>query len=72
MKPLTPHQRQVMQYVVEGHTNEQIGELLHIKAQTVKNILTATYKSLGASNRAHAAALFTRYGGRHIERARDV
>ena len=72
MKPLTPRQRRIMRYVADGYTNEQIGGLLHNKAQTIKNNLTAIYTSLEARNRAHATAIFTRYGGAHVERVEDV
>lgn len=72
MKSLTPHQQEIMWYVAEGYTNEQVGELLHLSTQTVKNTLTLIYKNLGVRNRAHAAVIFTRYGGAHVERAKDV
>ncbi len=71
-KPLTPNQIEIMQYVVDGYTNEWIADGLGFKVQTIKNALTAIYVSLGAKNRAHAAAIFTRYNGAHIERAKDV
>ena len=72
MKPLNPRQRQIMQHVADGYTNEQIGEAVGISVMTVKNTLTMIYKKMGARNRAHAATIFTLYDGRFIERAEDV
>ncbi len=72
MKPLNHRQREIMHWVVDGYTNEWIADELGLKVQTVKNTLTAIYVSLGAKNRAHAAAIFTRYNGANIERAKDV
>ncbi len=72
MKPLTPRQHEIMHYVIEGYTNQQIAEALGTEVMTVKNNLTEIYKKMGAKNRAHATMLYILFDGRRIERAEDV
>lgn len=49
---LTPRQRQVVEYVALGRTNEEIGEVLGISANTVRNLLVKVRARVGAANRA--------------------
>jgi DNA-binding NarL/FixJ family response regulator len=42
---------------VEGKSNKEIAKELNVAEGTVKAHLAALFKTLGASNRAHAAAL---------------
>ena len=58
---LTSRQRQVLKGVVEGKSNREIARALNIAEGTVKLHLAGLFKLLGATNRAHAAAL-----GKHL------
>jgi DNA-binding NarL/FixJ family response regulator len=56
-KTLSSRQRQVLTCLVEGKSNKQIAQELKVAQGTVKMHLATVYKLLGATNRAHAAAL---------------
>ena len=58
---LTSRQRQVLKGVVEGKSNREIARALNIAEGTVKLHLAGLFRLLGATNRAHAAAL-----GKHL------
>ncbi len=53
---LSPRQREMMQLVADGATNDQIARLLHLSASTVKQHTSAAYRKLGVRNRAAAIA----------------
>src|SRR5262249_51646674 len=63
-KPLSSRQLQVLRGLVEGKSNKEIARVLNVAEGTVKIHLTALFRVLGATNRAHAAAL----GKRLIDR----
>ena len=52
---LTEREFNVISLVVEGLTNSQIAEKLHISVHTVKAHLEAIYDKFGVSNRVQAA-----------------
>ena len=54
---LSKRQRQVLKGLVEGKSNKEIAQVLNVAEGTVKLHLAALFRQLGASNRAHAAAL---------------
>ena len=54
--PLSKREREIIQWVREGKTNQQIGDGLGISALTVKNHVQSILRKLGASNRAQAVA----------------
>jgi DNA-binding NarL/FixJ family response regulator len=54
---LSDRQLQVLGALVEGKSNKEIAKALNVAEGTVKAHLAALFKALGASNRAHAAAL---------------
>ncbi len=54
---LSKREREIVQWVREGKTNQQIGEVLGISALTVKNHVQSILRKLGASNRAQAVAM---------------
>jgi DNA-binding NarL/FixJ family response regulator len=54
---LSERQLQVLGALVEGKSNKEIAKALNVAEGTVKAHLAALFKTLGASNRAHAAAL---------------
>jgi transcriptional regulator EpsA len=53
---LSKREREIIEWVREGKTNQQIGEVLNISALTVKNHVQSILRKLGASNRAQAVA----------------
>jgi transcriptional regulator EpsA len=53
---LSKREREIIQWVREGKTNQQIGDGLGISALTVKNHVQSILRKLGASNRAQAVA----------------
>ena len=55
---LTPRQREVLELVVEGLSNVEIGKRLFLTESTVKQHLHAAYKLLNVQNRTQAAKLF--------------
>jgi DNA-binding NarL/FixJ family response regulator len=63
-KALSGRQLQVLKGLVEGKSNKEIARALNVAEGTVKIHLTALFRVLGATNRAHAAAL----GKRLIDR----
>jgi DNA-binding CsgD family transcriptional regulator len=54
---LTGRQRQIVEHVALGHTNEQIASALRLSPPTVRNHLAAIFARLGASNRADLVRL---------------
>lgn len=58
---LTQRQMQVLEGIVGGKSNKQIAQRLSIAEGTVKMHLAGLLRVLGASNRAHAAALGKQY-----------
>ena len=57
--PITARERQVLQGVREGKSNQQISEVLGISPLTVKNHIQKILRKLGAHNRAQAVAMTT-------------
>ena len=53
---VTDRERQILGWVREGMSNQQIGEQLEISALTVKNHIHKVLRKLGAANRAQAVA----------------
>ena len=51
---LTKRERQVLERVAQGHSNEAIAEDLGIAKQTVRNYVTRVYEKLGVHTRAEA------------------
>jgi DNA-binding NarL/FixJ family response regulator len=60
-KALSSRQRQVLKGLVEGKSNKEIAQDLRIAEGTVKMHLAGLFRVLGATNRAHAAALGKQY-----------
>jgi len=55
-RPISAREREILYWVREGKSNEEIGLILGISGLTVKNHLQRLYRLLGVSNRAHAIA----------------
>lgn len=54
---LTRRQREVLLLAANGNTNAGIASWLGIRPDSVAEILTVAYRSLGASDRAQAVAI---------------
>jgi DNA-binding NarL/FixJ family response regulator len=61
---LTGQERKILDLIVEGLTNRQIGERMYLAEKTVKNYVSNLLAKLGMSRRTEAAA----YGARLAER----
>jgi DNA-binding CsgD family transcriptional regulator len=54
---LTPRQREIVEHVALGHTNEAIATALGVSPNTLRNHLARVFAKLGASNRADLVRL---------------
>ncbi len=54
---LSPRQREILDFVVEGLSNAQIARRIFLSKSTVKQHLRAAYKILGVKNRTEASRL---------------
>ena len=59
---LTPRERQVVQLLVDGFSNDEIATRLRLRPQTVKNQLTRIYLKASVSNRVQLAVAALRQG----------
>lgn len=59
---LSPRQREVINLAAKGFTNREIGELLHLGVNGVKDRLKTAFARLGASNRAEAVNIASSAG----------
>jgi DNA-binding NarL/FixJ family response regulator len=58
---LSARKRQILEMVVEGLSNAQIGGRLYLSESTIKQHLRAVYKVLGVRNRTQAAKMMRHY-----------
>ena len=61
-RPLTPRERDVLQHASRGLSNRQIGDVLGIAEQTVKNHLSNAMRKLAIHDRTHAVVLAIGHG----------
>lgn len=61
-KSLTDREYEVLNYLMQGHTNKEIAEILMITHHTVKAHIAAILKKTGARNRLHVAMIATEKG----------
>jgi len=59
---LTSRETQILTYIANGNSNKQIGHILQISEQTIKNHVSNILRKLNANDRAHAVVLAIRYG----------
>lgn len=65
---LTQRQEDVLRWVIAGKTNWEIGQILDIAADTVRQHVIGLMRALGANNRTEAAAI----GSHFIPKVRSV
>lgn len=58
---LTEQERKILQYIAEGKTNKEIGELVFLSDKTVKHYVSNILSKLGMSRRSEAAAYLARH-----------
>ena len=68
---LTGRERTILGLIVDGRTNREIAEQLHLSEKTVKNYVSHLLAKLGVSRRAEAAALGARVAERQALRRFD-
>jgi DNA-binding NarL/FixJ family response regulator len=64
---LTTRELEILQQIVNGHTNKEIATALFISEKTVKNHVTNILKKLDLSDRTQAAVYALRYGIAQVE-----
>lgn len=65
--PLTPRELDILRHVATGMRNREIGELLDVSQQTVKNHVSTILHKLGAPNRVRAVTFAARQGWLELE-----
>jgi DNA-binding NarL/FixJ family response regulator len=60
--PLTPRELAILRHVAGGLKNREVGELLEVSEQTIKNHLSSILHKLGVPNRTHAVTFAVRQG----------
>lgn len=55
---LSPQELVVLKWLAEGLTNRKIAEKMRLSPNTVREYTRNVYSKLGASNRAHAVAIY--------------
>ena len=69
--PLTPRELAILQHVAGGLRNREVGELLDVSEQTIKNHLSSILHKLGVPNRTHAVTFAVRQGWLTLDEAAD-
>ncbi|MEX1170031.1 MAG: response regulator transcription factor [Chloroflexota bacterium] len=60
--PLSPRELAILRHVAGGLKNREVGELLEVSEQTIKNHLSSILHKLGVPNRTHAVTFAVRQG----------
>jgi len=60
--PLTPRELAILRHVAGGLRNREVGALLDVSEQTIKNHLSSILHKLGVPNRTHAVTYAVRQG----------
>ncbi len=59
---ITPREREVMGYLIRGHTNRQIAEILSISIRTVEGHRASIFDKLGLKNRVELVEFAEKHG----------
>jgi DNA-binding NarL/FixJ family response regulator len=70
--PLTPRELDILRHVAAGMRNREVGELLDVSEQTIKNHLSSILHKLGVPNRTHAVTFAVRQGWLTLEDASEA
>ena len=65
---LSPRELEIVKLLVEGKTNNEIGQLLFISPNTVKTHVKNLYEKLKVSNRIQLYAKLTDFSNNHSDR----
>ena len=59
---LTPRQEEVLQLLLDGYSNKEIGKMLSLSDETVKNHVSALLRGFEVNNRTQAVMAASRFG----------
>ncbi len=59
---LTPRQIEVLQHLLDGRSNREIGTAMHLSEETIKNHVTSILRLFDVQTRTQAVIAATRYG----------
>jgi DNA-binding NarL/FixJ family response regulator len=59
---LTPRQEEVLQLLLDGYTNKEIGRMLLLSEETVKNHVSSILRNFGVATRTQAVLAANRHG----------
>ena len=59
---LTPRQEEVLQLLLDGYTNKEIGRMLYLSEETVKNHVSSILRSFSVTTRTQAVLAANRHG----------
>ncbi len=62
LSPLTPREREILNYIAQGYLNKQIAAELDISEQTIKNHVTSILRKLNANARTEAVVVAIKQG----------
>jgi DNA-binding NarL/FixJ family response regulator len=60
--PLTPREKEILNYIAQGYLNKQIAAELEISEQTIKNHVTSILRKLNANARTEAVVIAIKQG----------
>ncbi len=61
-EPFTEREQEVLDLLVQGHSNPEIAKRLHLAAGTVRNYVSVIFQKLGVSDRTQAAVVAVKRG----------
>lgn len=62
ISPLTPREKEILNYIAQGYLNKQIAAELNISEQTIKNHVTSILRKLNANARTEAVVVAIKQG----------
>jgi len=62
LSPLTPREKEILNYIAQGYLNKQIAAELDISEQTIKNHVTSILRKLNANARTEAVVVAIKQG----------